>query len=101
MSEAYASIPGDRVYEIGAIVHPEFRRRGLAYATCAALIDECRRRDYETVWSCHRATKTRHSWRGGSGISASDRTGSGSRGGHDRHIVTPVGRGFEMREPGS
>jgi ribosomal protein S18 acetylase RimI-like enzyme len=54
VSEAYASIPGDRAYEIGAIVHPEFRRRELAYATCAALIDECRRRKYDTVWSCHR-----------------------------------------------
>lgn len=57
VSEAYASIPGARAYEIGAIVHPEFRRRGLAYATCAALIDECRRRDYETVWSCHRSNE--------------------------------------------
>ena len=57
MSEAYASIPGDRAYEIGAIVHPEFRRRGLAYATCAALIDECRRRGYDTVWSCHRSNE--------------------------------------------
>jgi RimJ/RimL family protein N-acetyltransferase len=54
VSEAYASVPGDRAYEIGAIVHPEFRRHGLAYATCAALIDECRRRGYETIWSCHR-----------------------------------------------
>jgi RimJ/RimL family protein N-acetyltransferase len=57
MSEAYASIPGDRAYEIGAIAHPEFRRRGLAYATCAALIDECRRRKYVTVWSCHRSNE--------------------------------------------
>lgn len=57
VSEAYASIPGDRAYEIGPIVHPEFRRRGVAYATCAALIDECRRRDYETIWSCHRSNE--------------------------------------------
>ena len=54
VSEAYASVPGNRSYEIGAIVRPEFRRRGLAYATCAALIDECRRRDCETIWSCDR-----------------------------------------------
>ena len=57
VSEAYASIPGDRAYEIGPIVHPEFRRRGVAYAICAALIDECRRRDYETIWSCHRSNE--------------------------------------------
>ena len=57
VSEAYASIPGDRAYEIGPIVHPEFRRRGLAYATCAALIDECRRREYETIWSCDRSNE--------------------------------------------
>jgi GNAT superfamily N-acetyltransferase len=44
VSEAYAGIPGNRAYEIGPIVLPEFRRRGLAYATCAALIDECGRR---------------------------------------------------------
>jgi GNAT superfamily N-acetyltransferase len=54
VSEAYASIPGDQAYEIGPIVHPEYRRKGLAYATCAALIDECRRRGYDTVWSCDR-----------------------------------------------
>jgi ribosomal protein S18 acetylase RimI-like enzyme len=54
VSEAYASVPGDRAYEIGAIVRPEFRRRELGYATCAALIDKCRRREYETIWSCHR-----------------------------------------------
>ena len=57
VSEAYASVPGDRAYEIGPIVHPEFRRRGLAYATCAALIDECRRREYETIWSCDRSNE--------------------------------------------
>jgi GNAT superfamily N-acetyltransferase len=57
VSEAYASVPGDRAYEIGAIVRPEFRRRGLAYATCAVLIDECRRRKYETIWSCHRVNE--------------------------------------------
>jgi GNAT superfamily N-acetyltransferase len=57
VSEAYASIPGDCAYEIGAIVHPEFRRRGLAYVTCAALIDECRRREYDTLWSCHRSNE--------------------------------------------
>ena len=54
VSEAYASVPGDRAYEIGPIVHPEFRRRGLAYATCATLIDECRHRTRETIWSCGR-----------------------------------------------
>lgn len=54
VSEAYASVPGDHAYEIGPIVHPEYRRRGLAYATCAALIDECRHRGYDTVWSCDR-----------------------------------------------
>ena len=54
VSEAYASVAGDRAYEIGAIVNPEFRRRGLAFATCVALIDLCRRRAYETVWSCDR-----------------------------------------------
>ena len=47
-------VPGDRAYEIGAIVRPEFRQRELGYATCTALIDECRRREYETIWSCHR-----------------------------------------------
>ena len=54
VSEAYASVPGDRAHEIGAIVRPELRRRELGYATCAALIDECRRRKYDTIWSCHR-----------------------------------------------
>src|SRR5262249_12730107 len=54
VAEAYASVPGDRAYEIGAIVRPTFRQRALGYATCAALIDECRRRGYETIWSCHR-----------------------------------------------
>jgi RimJ/RimL family protein N-acetyltransferase len=54
VAEAYASVPGDRAYEIGAIVHAEFRRRGLARATCAALIDECHRRGRETIWSCDR-----------------------------------------------
>ena len=57
VSEAYASIPGDRAFEIGPIVHPEFRRQGLAYATCAALIDECRRRGYATLWSCDRSNQ--------------------------------------------
>jgi GNAT superfamily N-acetyltransferase len=57
VSEAYASIPGDHAYEIGPIVRPEFRRQGLAYATCAALIDECRRRGFGTVWSCHRTNE--------------------------------------------
>jgi GNAT superfamily N-acetyltransferase len=57
VSEAYASVPGDRANEIGAIVRPEFRRHGLAYATCAALIDECRHRGYETIWSCHRTNE--------------------------------------------
>jgi ribosomal protein S18 acetylase RimI-like enzyme len=54
VAEAYASVQGDRAYEIGAIVHPEFRRRGLGLATCAALIDECQQRGFETVWSCDR-----------------------------------------------
>jgi GNAT superfamily N-acetyltransferase len=57
VSEAYASVPGDRAYEIGPIVHPEYRRKGLAYTTCAALIDECRRRGYDTVWSCNRSNE--------------------------------------------
>jgi RimJ/RimL family protein N-acetyltransferase len=57
VSEAYASVPGDHAHEIGAIVRPEFRQRGLGYATCAALIDECRRRRYETIWSCHRSNE--------------------------------------------
>jgi len=57
VSEAYASVPGDRSYEIGAVVRPEFRRQGLAYATCAALIDECSRRRCETIWSCHRSNE--------------------------------------------
>src|SRR5262249_60062996 len=52
VSEAYASIPGDRAYEIGAIVHPEFRRQRLGYVTCAALIDERRRRGTGTHWRC-------------------------------------------------
>lgn len=57
VSEAYASIPGDRAYEIGAIVHPEFRRQRLGYVTCAALIDECRRRGHGTIWSCDRTNE--------------------------------------------
>ena len=54
VAEAYASVPGDRAYELGAIVRPELRRQELGYATCAALIDECRRRGHATIWSCHR-----------------------------------------------
>ena len=81
VSEAYASVPGDRAYEIGAIVRPEFRRRELGYATCAALIDECRRREYETIWSCHRENEASARLARKLGYRESGRTGSGSRSG--------------------
>jgi len=66
VSEAYASVPGDRAHGIGTVVRPEFRRRGLAYATCAALIDECRRRGYTTRFGAvTAATKPPPDWPAG------------------------------------
>ena len=52
VSECYATMLGESAYELAPIVHEDYRRQGLAYATCAAVVDEARRRGLDTVWSC-------------------------------------------------
>jgi GNAT superfamily N-acetyltransferase len=52
VSTAFASFIHDRQLEIGIETRPEFRGQGLAQLTCSALIDYCRKNDFEPVWSC-------------------------------------------------
>lgn len=57
VGEAYASMTGDAAYEIGPIVDEHYRRRGVAYALCAKLIDTARQRGMGALWSCNDANQ--------------------------------------------
>lgn len=49
---AYSAYIFDGILEIGIETEPEYRGRGFAVHTCAALIDYCLSHNYEPVWSC-------------------------------------------------
>src|SRR5262249_47690165 len=87
VAEAYASVPGDRAYEIGAIVRPTFRQRALGYATCAAL-----RRGKETLGGRRRESGAgaRRARRLGQGGGRPSRFGGGGGGGAPPHRGHPV-----------
>lgn len=50
--EAYASALGNKKAEIGAITHKNYRGNGYAPILCAYLIETCRQRGFQAIWSC-------------------------------------------------
>jgi RimJ/RimL family protein N-acetyltransferase len=51
-SLAFAAFINSDVLEIGIETDAAFRGKGLAYHSCAALIDYCLERDLEPIWAC-------------------------------------------------
>lgn len=51
-STAYSAFVIDNYLEIGIETVEEFRGKGLAQYSCAALIDYCLQNNFEPVWSC-------------------------------------------------
>jgi GNAT superfamily N-acetyltransferase len=49
---AYSAFVMDHMLELGIETIPEFRGKGYAQQTCAALIDYCLDNGYEPVWAC-------------------------------------------------
>lgn len=49
---AFAAFIMDNFLELGMETIPEFQGKGLAQATCSALIDYCLENDYEPIWAC-------------------------------------------------
>jgi RimJ/RimL family protein N-acetyltransferase len=52
VTEAFAPFWGTREVEIGVVTNEARRGHGYAAATCAHLIQLCRRRGFEPYWSC-------------------------------------------------
>ncbi len=52
VSSAYSAYIIGKQLELGIETVPEYRGKGLARHTCAALIDYCLSHGYEPVWSC-------------------------------------------------
>lgn len=50
--EAYVSAVGNNKAEIGALTRKNYRGRGYAPIACAYLIEICRKRGVQAVWSC-------------------------------------------------
>jgi len=104
VSEAYASVPGDRSYAIGAVVRPEFRRHGLAYATLRGAdrrVQPPKMRDDLELSPQQRSLGPVGAT--ARGISGNGRIGSGSRDGRrDRERQSAAGGWFppERQLPG-
>ena len=49
---AYSAFVIDQFLELGIETIPEFRGKGYAQHTCAALIDYCNEKGFEPVWAC-------------------------------------------------
>jgi RimJ/RimL family protein N-acetyltransferase len=49
---AYSAFIHDDKLELGIETLPEFRGKGFARLTCAALIDYCLENHFEPVWAC-------------------------------------------------
>ncbi len=52
---AYSAFVIDDMLELGIETLPEFRGKGFAQHTCAALIDYCINNDYEPIWACRKS----------------------------------------------
>jgi hypothetical protein len=53
LCEAFAGISADGLIEMGVDTHEKHRKAGYATITCAALIDACEKRGYQTYWNCN------------------------------------------------
>ena len=53
--EGYAVWRDQEKFEIGAITHEEYRKRGFAYTTCNYLNQLCIERGYSTYWVCNQS----------------------------------------------
>jgi len=52
LCEAFAGPRALGMIEIGVETREDYRRRGYATITCAALIEQCERQGYPTYWNC-------------------------------------------------